>query len=60
MRNLKRDEIRKKNEALKKFKADFHRKVKKVADPSDVKALEAKHDSNYKEFLKAFEEEQAQ
>lgn len=25
-----------------------------------MKALEAKHDSSYKEFLKAFEEEQAQ
>lgn len=50
--------MREKNEALKKFKADFHRKLQHTADPAEIRAMQASHNAAYKEFLRTMEEEQ--
>ena len=39
LKEMKREDVRDRNEALKKFKADFHRRLKGVTDPAEIRKL---------------------
>lgn len=58
LKEMKREDIKEKNEALKKFKEDFHRRLKGVADPAEIRRLQEEHERQYKEFLQTLEKEQ--
>ena len=57
MKEMKREDVRERNEALKKFKADFHRRLKGVTDPAEIRKLQADHERAYKEFIESLEKE---